>query len=161
MLLYQGCFPGIPGTGNPGKMAFFPGMESREIAPGFPGKFHTIKVRLLRGMNHINTFFTSSSLNIKLLHDHNFLFDIDVARNTFLDHGQRSGQGQSRNDAIMVILSTAPQCLCCYGPCGLIWSFDFRPQKYGKGSAVSVMLKWHFEFKKNRPNIFIAYHVVD
>ena len=72
----------FPGREIPRKLYF-----SREIAPGFPGKFHTIKVRLLRGMNHINIFFTSSSLNITLLHDHNFLFDIDVARNTFLDHG--------------------------------------------------------------------------
>ena len=124
----------------PGKWHF-----SREWNPGKQPRdsrenFILLKSDFSRSMNHINTFFTSSSLNIKLLHDHNFLFCIDVARNTFLDHGQRSGQGQSRNGAIMVILSTAPQCLCCYGPCGLIWSFDFPPQKYGKGSAVTLYL---------------------
>ena len=53
---------------NLSQSGIFPGIKSREIALGLPGEFHTIKVSLLRAMNHINTFFTPSSLNIKLLH---------------------------------------------------------------------------------------------
>ena len=50
--------------GNSREIGIFPGYENQEKGPGFPGKIHTVKVRLLTDMNRNNTHFQAQFLRL-------------------------------------------------------------------------------------------------